>query len=337
LRGTVKLLAKPHTMHLHNGNLQKNVAGFFTDSNASAFDRRRLRTNTVFPKTNRPDWSIIFDYVSPDLKKEQEIVGVYGPAESTADPIRHHKHSRVRVDRYAWPPNQSEHKILLVKVPRQGSYDNIHLHHFMGKDLASATKVGAPFCGEACFHLHWRWAPLSVAVAEPVPLPGGRGHYYRGWGRELKNSMAGSTFGAPLIPPNQHLSVALTHPDTTRHNGERVLDPANIKDLDHLVKAIWYTVDITNHLPAGKQQVILEQGCGYAFDYHDGVTAFFMRRFLNDVVDPDPPPPPTLLDLYHQIYEEIRYYYDANHQNPEAQIPPGFYHPTGAQTSMEEL
>jgi hypothetical protein len=113
-------------------------------------------------------------------------------------------------------------------------------------------------------------AGLRDAFGPPAP----RAYQYLGWGEQNGRPVASIEPDAPLIPPNQMLHVAVTQPATTRSavdamralitGTDRVVDGTQV--LDWAEKAIWYMVDIEDPV-AGERQVILEQGCGFAYEY----------------------------------------------------------------------
>jgi hypothetical protein len=85
----------------------------------------------------------------------------------------------------------------VLKVERQGMFDNIHLAPVMNYKGAEAYM--APICQHDCLHIHWRWG----ATYADVPL--------RGWsgGKPYQKS------GAPMIPENQTLQISTSGPSLT--------------------------------------------------------------------------------------------------------------------------
>jgi hypothetical protein len=123
-------------------------------------------------------------------------------------------------------------------MPRQGAYDSIHLNADMGVD-AGRPVVAAPFCADLCLHLHVRWGTHAVAAGKDHPP-------FLGWSSGA-HAYSHSILGAPLVPPNQRISLGVTRPDATKTK-------------------IRYIADI--HEPKeGKRQVVLEQGLGFAYTY----------------------------------------------------------------------
>lgn len=85
----------------------------------------------------------------------------------------------------------------VVKVERQGTFDNAHMAPAMPYQGAAAFM--APICQHDCLHIHWRWSEMY----HDLPL--------RGWsgGRPYQ------TPGAPMIPENQTLKVSARGPALT--------------------------------------------------------------------------------------------------------------------------
>jgi len=137
--------------------------------------------------------------------------------------------------------------------------------------------------------------------------------------------------GAPLIPPNQSLKVALSSPSATRNSAGEV--GSSSASLATNKKMVWYTAEVQKSdefpLPAGQKQVILEQGIGFAYRFSDSKL----------------PPGITQSDVgsfFHFFYQAIRYFdgdlpgmslLDEQGQ----QIPSGTYTEGGNHVSMELL
>jgi len=85
-------------------------------------------------------------------------------------------------------------KVAVVKVERQGMFDNIHLAPAMNYKGVAAFM--APLCHHDCLHIHWRWGEQYL----DIPL--------RGWfaGRPYRRP------GAPMIPENQTLKASARGP-----------------------------------------------------------------------------------------------------------------------------
>lgn len=273
-----------HLEEMRTGNV---VAGLFTDSNTSS-DDSVYKAGSVFPRmtwqsgrklaavtTNAggearqvylggkvpmlPHWSWLFDYATSKVaqKRSQPFVAAYHrPFPDKLDVTRDGK-SNGGVERsqtVAWPVGADQaapskaFKMTIKKVPRQGSYDNLHVaaDHGLG-DIGNPNSqlTPAPFCADMCNHFHWRWGTAATSVAyEP--------YSFLGWGVGKVGHGANRVMGAPLVPPNQHVEF-----DT---------DPAIPGKV-----SITYTVDAVR--PGhGERQVFLEQGLFFVFSYFGRLT-----------------------------------------------------------------
>jgi len=129
------------------------------------------------------------------------------------------------------------HDVPFDKVAGQGEFDNVHIaprmiapenvraEHPGEPSLASIAM--APFCVHDCLHTHWRWGTGTDAK------------HVRGW----SGTQPYATPGAPLVPPNQKITMELTSPHAFRYHAE--------------VKA---------PIPAGQWQVIYHHGSAYALE-----------------------------------------------------------------------
>ncbi|NHH98694.1 hypothetical protein DYY66_1987 [Candidatus Nitrosotalea sp. FS] len=194
-----------------------------------------------------PHWSWLFDYGVPAvLGNRPSFVGVYCRGEQTVDTKNDGGLPRQTV--FVWPSptdqnNPSKnYKMIVRKVSRQGTFDNVHVSAFHGLDSRGFYKTPAPFCAELCLHLHWRWGMSAVS---PV---GNIKSYFMGWGNGKLDQGAATTIGAPLIPPNQHLDVKVSRSIA-----------GNEAEINYIVTA--YNPSFN------EQQVFLEQGVGFAFSY----------------------------------------------------------------------
>ena len=140
-----------------------------------------------------PNWSHMFDYCLTNLQTEKQVQAVYDQADAVSG----------RSGVYPWPPGGSGCAITVTKTPRQGAYDNLHIHGDVGADpldTAGGAKVFAPACAEACLHVHWRWGPN-------VDLLGLR--EYAGWSPRPSDKSVLRRARQALIPPNQGLRMRL--------------------------------------------------------------------------------------------------------------------------------
>lgn len=240
-----------------------NVSSVFTDSNNSMRGNQRGNILTGHSLKNTGaviggvpiGWALVFDYATPDLSKEIQVMAVGAVYPRTA---RH----------YIWPDPSvlgsttiSSGDIELDKAPRQAWYDNMHIHARMStNDAEGNVQVHAPFCGHSCLHTHWRWSSLSSNGAT-----GGRGWAFRGWGTG-PGATAWSTDNAPMVPPNQIIFVSLCRRNATRASNGTIFNPGSPGALDPLYKMIWYEVTI-NTPNANEKQVVMDHGMGWAYRY----------------------------------------------------------------------
>jgi hypothetical protein len=206
-----------------------------------------------------PYWSWLFDSAAPALSQSKELTAAtYATGENTVDGA--HRGDLPRQTTLAWPTD-SAYQMRIQKVGRQGQYDNIHIHATMPPMRGMNMQlVPAPFCGDMCMHLHWRWGNDSVSsIAAP--------YAFLGWGGAPGQESAHSSLGAPLIPPNQHLRVVAT--------------PA----ADQTTLTLTY--DVTALSPAIKAwQVFMEQGMAIAYRYAIGGLGDFCSP-LNAITFPE--------------------------------------------------
>lgn len=85
----------------------------------------------------------------------------------------------------------------VVKVERQGMFDNVHVAPAM--DYKGVPAFMAPLCHHDCLHIHWRWGEQY----NDVPL--------RGWSGGQPYQKRGS----PMIPENQTLKISARGPGVT--------------------------------------------------------------------------------------------------------------------------
>lgn len=250
------------------GMPHSNLSSLFTDSNTSAKSLARsnvfgLRAVGGYLMGLPFGWGMTFDYATPNIAREREITGVYGPDDgnkfSGASPRR-----RTYTYHGSAPITLGAHVIEVDKAHRQGDFDNIHTHaRMMAADTCGNEQVHAPFCGHSCVHQHWRWSNIASNGAL-----GGRGWQYRGWSSASPRSKS-KPFGtndAPLIPPNQRLNFAILAPGSVRHSRSHIVNPSSPKLLPADRKKYWHTVDIIDP-PANQNQVIFEHGIGWAYRY----------------------------------------------------------------------
>jgi hypothetical protein len=139
----------------------------------------------------RPEWSFIFDY--------------YDTYPATGRPFKAVDNSRAKertnsYDRRVLGLNLGNPEYVaktVLKVPRQGEFDNVHIapRYADAGSMSDLTgTVMAPVCQHDCLHTHWRWG-LTLTAKQA-----------RGWSSDGPYTKPGAT----LIPLNQELSVTLT-------------------------------------------------------------------------------------------------------------------------------
>jgi hypothetical protein len=234
----------------------------------------------------RPDPNVVPPANAARQQTEMEIVAV-----------RHLAQARVNRPTeavYKWrgrdtllSSGTTEHHILVRRETREGQYDNVHNHGWMGisRNPGSATSPEmvrrmAPVCGQACVHLHVRWlvggdllnAINNVSVYSPFA--------YWGWSDDPLIAAPYSGRGNPLVPPNQRVRLAVTNPETDRVNAGNpaamttVLPGTNLvhgvriaRPLNNTNRGLWYDVDVEGYIVENQKHVIFEQGWGYAADH----------------------------------------------------------------------
>jgi hypothetical protein len=322
-----KMTGSMHGMPAPNSN----VANLFADSNTAGWGDHRSNVmgegstadTSGFPATwvvhagrtvNKPfGWGMVFDYNRLDLNEEQEYRGVYGPDETIP-------YSSSRSRRYLWPQSGAVKvgDFRVVKFPRQGAYDNIHLHARMPHpDLRGNEQYHAPFCGHSCVHVHWRWSERAAAGANDD-----RSWQYKGWSAG-PSGQAHASGASPLVPYNQKVTVALcddSRIQSSRYSVTNILPPRPQRlPLKSLEKLIWYSADIfhTKDAPINKneQQVIMEHGLGWGYRYafpsdgvvpSDGVGG--LVAILSDNLS-DPPTQDELMTFFEdKVYPAFRYW-----------------------------
>jgi hypothetical protein len=144
-----------------------------------------------------PLWDNVFDYHDKNAASGSRLLTVVDPSK----PARRVDGKRLVIDRNVIPslvPGASRTATAVVKVARQGAYDNVHIAPQMMATLVSVLGLPpvpvsmAPVCAHDCFHMHWRW---SKAFGTDTT---------RGWGSAGPYTEA----GAPLVQPGQTVRLA---------------------------------------------------------------------------------------------------------------------------------
>lgn len=152
-----------------------------------------------------PLWDRMFDYY--DL--EPLTSGTGSAAMVMVDPARKNKRTLAGALRKSFPPPTppATHNVVdLLKLPRQGAFDNVHLAPKMkiapkayvnAPGMQTERVSMAPFCVHDCLHMHFRWG-----LADPQKFNRGFDDNYNPY----------STDGATLVPHDQRVSLKLVAP-----------------------------------------------------------------------------------------------------------------------------
>jgi hypothetical protein len=134
-------------------------------------------------------WSWRFDHLRTLLGASITVAGAFRGDEAKGNP------TAVRTTNVTWFP-VSTFQMEVRKFPRQGTYDAVVIHPVD----TSATPVAAfPAVGDLVLTLQLRHG-----------LSGGEGFgTVLGWGTGRFDQGSGSTLGAPLVPPNQHVDITV--------------------------------------------------------------------------------------------------------------------------------
>lgn len=389
--GSIKISMhnKMHATHCHSTGsdycnpLEENISGLYTDSNTSIIDSNFAFSQSSW-KSDRATyysgfladlaiafrqpfgWALLFDYINKlqlnfdkisniVTQKETEIIAVYGP-----DHLLNWSNQK-REQRYEWIPGTFSPGIRVSKAPRQGMYDNMHNHARMTSlDGKGNIQIHAPFCGHSCVHTHWRWSGISSwGIVSDTPK-------YKGWSKNTlakteKSAKAFSEHGAPKVPPNQKIRVAICNVDfddfdeartpvKRSHSDNSILDSDVLSDLNPLRKMFWYRSEVFQP-NAGEEQVLMEQGIGWAYRY--ATPTRFSTPFtpgfegesdaldgLSDALEDDLPWLTTPSQQQISDFFENKVYPTFRYKENEDQVPEGSQDNLfsgGKTTSMENL
>lgn len=315
-----------------------NTVGFYTDSNTGT-----IKSSGNSDKRARPTFQITLDSIVPDIieKRFQPApfwnnifdYGTYNLVNSTEFNAVNNINQIRQTTKY-FPSDLEPQPLTVIKEPRQGAFDNIHLHGYFGFYLDNDQPViHAPICGYCCFHMHWRWSGLNDEIINSSSIGGASQGFmegferlfnvepkYRGWGKPSKSSSQELPFtrvGAPLIPSDQTLHIAVTPTTFTPEDRTgAVITPETIVPLEQTEKTIWYSVKIENEFGEVGMHLSMEQGCGYAFRYSkvgetmkSTLDSSFPSRYRTILTDPQYEIP----GVYDQTF--LDYVYDFNTQD----------------------
>jgi len=202
----------PEACHMTGGEtMDPNIsAGLYTDRN----DEHSL------PVPQLPTWDNIFDYydTQPQLGHEFKVV----------ESSRPHRNRENAVETFVGIPDTRPDSVVMqyaprsiTKVARQGEFDNLHLapkmrvpsevlanHPAFAQTMSSIAM--APFCIHDCLHTHWRWG-----------ITGFDRKHLRGWAGTADDiGDPHQVAGAPMVPPNQDVTVSLLSPSSFRYSAK---------------------------------------------------------------------------------------------------------------------
>lgn len=228
MEATVTLAREPTTPHtrMEKEEMTSRISSaFFTDRNGNFHPY--------------PAWDNLFDYywIDPPVNTEVKVVRSDRPGiRKRSGLIKELKLGSSRGSSYIAGQEPRD----IEKVPRQGEFDNIHMAPKMKLPASVVGKIPsgwprevtmAPFCVHDCFHVHWRWGKGRVDKLNPK--------WVRGW----EGDTPYRTAGAPMVAPNQDVTL-------------KMLSPV----------CLAYTATI--HEPvAGRWQIVMHHGAAYALTY----------------------------------------------------------------------
>jgi hypothetical protein len=172
----------------------RRLVGFYTDRNANLGLLEAMLALAGKSGAPVPTWDDIFDYVLKDGAASARSFVVVDPAKTG---VRRDNTHRQALDRTSETMTSTE----VLKLPRQGAFDNIHIAPQMEVGLSIPLLGGipttpvsmAPLCAHDCFHIHWRWSQHFTSEQN------------LGWG------LAGpyTPPGAPMTHPNQTVTIGI--------------------------------------------------------------------------------------------------------------------------------
>jgi hypothetical protein len=158
------------------------LVGVFTDRNNNLGLLEAMLALTGRSGVAIPTWEDVFDYVLKDGAASSQSFVVVDRTKSASRSDTIHRQA---LDRAA----ETNCPSVVVKLPRQAAFDNIHIALQMEVSLSipllggiPSTAVSmAPICAHDCFHIHWRWSQhyteeqnLGWCHPDRTPNPGRR-------------------------------------------------------------------------------------------------------------------------------------------------------------------
>jgi hypothetical protein len=193
--------------HMEGEQMTPTIGGvFFTDRNGPL--------NQLGPLPPFPYWDNFFDYymVTPSVGESVVMVRSGVGERMKQDAVR-----RVRRSEQG-AVHQAARAI--HKMAGQGEFDNLHLAPKMvapaevvrrNPNMASTMReiAMAPFCIHDCLHTHVRWGTAATNKSAC------------GWSGTAENPGEPSQIpGAPLVPPNQEVTIKLLTPSSFRYTAK---------------------------------------------------------------------------------------------------------------------
>jgi len=134
-------------------------------------------------------WSWRYDHLRTFLAASQKVVGAYSSDEAKGKP------TPTRTLSVNWP-SMSTFQMDVTKLPKQGQYDAVIIQPV---DPSATPVASFPASGD-----------LTLALPMRYGLVGGEGFgNVLGWGTGRLDQGSQTTYGAPLVPPNQHVDLTM--------------------------------------------------------------------------------------------------------------------------------
>lgn len=204
---------------------------FVTDSNTPGL---------TFPFAPvQPIWDRMFDYYDVEPFKS----GTASRPLVMVDPALNRKRVLAgglrKITPVAPAPPATHHTVDLVKLPRQGAFDNMHIAPRMRLSpqvlvpptLRTDDIAMAPFCVHDCLHMHFRWGLAGSAK----------------WARGFNdNYQPYSIDGATLVPHDQKVTITCLSPSSFTYEGR-----------------------VDTKIPAGRTTTFFHHGMSYANEIWD--------------------------------------------------------------------
>jgi hypothetical protein len=194
--GTV-MLRRPASSAMDHGwaGGGHHLVGLFVDRNSGMGLMEKWAALVGASGVAVPTWEDIFDYVLKNGAASSQRLVVVDRAKTTPRSDTTHRSTLDRL-------REANVASTVLKMPRQGAFDNIHVAPQMeislsipvvGSVIPSTAVSMAPICAHDCFHIHWRWSLQYT------------GESTLGWGPSGPYTQP----GAPMVHPNQTVTVAL--------------------------------------------------------------------------------------------------------------------------------